>query len=142
MNRAPKRNRGASRCHEVDVATRAHELVVVGKAALGGGRHGRVHAAALGVVGLRGVDLGVGRLLVAALGFPIAELVLVSREQVNWIFATLDCSAFFVMNLAEVSILWLGGNRVGAHAMQIASISAMAAMSGSTSVRRTRRSRI
>ena len=47
-----------------------------------------------------------------------------SAIKVNWIFATLDCSAFFVMNLAEVSILWLGGNRVGAHAMQIASISA------------------
>ena len=28
------------------------------------------------------------------------------------------------MNLAEVSVIWLGGNRVGAHAMQIASISA------------------
>lgn len=47
-----------------------------------------------------------------------------SAIKVNWIFATLDCSAFFVMNLAEVSILWLGGNRAGAHAMQIASISA------------------
>ena len=47
-----------------------------------------------------------------------------SAIKVNWIFATLDCSAFFVMNLAELSILWLGGNRVGAHAMQIASISA------------------
>ena len=47
-----------------------------------------------------------------------------SAIKVNWIFATLDCSAFFIMNLAEVSILWLGGNRVGAHAMQIASISA------------------
>lgn len=47
-----------------------------------------------------------------------------SAIKVNWIFATLDCSCFFIMNLAEVAILWLGGNRVGAHAMQIASISA------------------
>ncbi len=44
--------------------------------------------------------------------------------RVNWIFATFDCSAFFIMNIAEVAILWLGGNRVGAHAMEIASISA------------------
>lgn len=43
---------------------------------------------------------------------------------VNWIFATFDCSAFFIMNIAEVAILWLGGNRVGAYAMEIASISA------------------
>ena len=44
--------------------------------------------------------------------------------RVNWIFATFDCSAFFIMNIAEVAILWLGGNRVGAWAMEIASISA------------------
>ena len=44
--------------------------------------------------------------------------------RVNWLFATLDCSAFFIMNMAEVAIIWLGGNRVGAHAMEIASISA------------------
>ena len=42
----------------------------------------------------------------------------------NWIFATFDCSAFFIMNIAEVAIFWLGGNRVGAYAMEIASISA------------------
>lgn len=47
-----------------------------------------------------------------------------SAIKVNWIFATFDCSAFFLMNMCEVAILWLGGNRVGAHAMQIASISA------------------
>lgn len=29
------------------------------------------------------------------------------------------------MNIAEVAVLWVGGNRVGAHAMQIASISAV-----------------
>ena len=44
--------------------------------------------------------------------------------KVNWIFATFDCSAFFIMNIAEVAIIWLGGNRVGAWAMEIASISA------------------
>ena len=44
--------------------------------------------------------------------------------RVNWIFATFDCSAFFIMNIAEVAILWLGGNRVGAYAMEVASISA------------------
>ena len=44
--------------------------------------------------------------------------------RVNMLFATLDCSAFLIMNLCEVAILWLGGNRVGVHAMQIASISA------------------
>ncbi|OUP10504.1 ABC transporter ATP-binding protein [Collinsella sp. An2] len=44
--------------------------------------------------------------------------------RVNWIFATFDCSSFFIMNIAEVATIWLGGNRVGAHAMEIASISA------------------
>ncbi len=48
-----------------------------------------------------------------------------SAIKVNWLFATFDCSSFFIMNLAEVSVIWLGGNRVGAHAMQIASISAV-----------------
>ncbi|HJG38020.1 ABC transporter ATP-binding protein [Enorma phocaeensis] len=47
-----------------------------------------------------------------------------SAIKVNWLFATFDCSSFFIMNLAEVSVIWLGGNRVGAHAMGIASISA------------------
>ncbi len=47
-----------------------------------------------------------------------------SAIRVNMLFATLDCSAFFIMNMAEVAIIWLGGNRVGAHAMEIASISA------------------
>ena len=44
---------------------------------------------------------------------------------VNWLFAGLDCSCFFVMNVVEVIVLWLGGNRVGVHAMEIASISAV-----------------
>lgn len=45
--------------------------------------------------------------------------------KVNLLFAGLDCSAFFFMNIAEVAVLWLGGNCVGAHAMQIASVSAV-----------------
>ncbi|MDY2777540.1 MAG: ABC transporter ATP-binding protein [Collinsella sp.] len=45
--------------------------------------------------------------------------------KVNWLFASLDCAAFFLMNLTEVAILWLGGNRVGAGAMEIGSISAV-----------------
>ena len=44
---------------------------------------------------------------------------------VNWLFAALDCSCFFIMNIVEVIVLWLGGNRVGVHAMEIASISAV-----------------
>ena len=44
---------------------------------------------------------------------------------VNWLFAGLDCSCFFIMNIVEVIVLWLGGNRVGVHAMEIASISAV-----------------
>ena len=45
--------------------------------------------------------------------------------KVNHLFVGLDSSSFFLMNIAEVAVLWVGGNRVGAHAMQIASISAM-----------------
>ena len=44
--------------------------------------------------------------------------------RVNWIFAGVDCFSFCLMNIAEVALLWLGGNRVGAHAMEIGSISA------------------
>ncbi len=44
--------------------------------------------------------------------------------KVNHLFVGLDSSSFFLMNIAEVAVLWVGGNRVGAHAMQIASISA------------------
>ena len=47
-----------------------------------------------------------------------------SAIKVNWLFATFDCSSFFIMNLAEVSVIFIVGNRVGAHAMGIASISA------------------
>ena len=45
--------------------------------------------------------------------------------KVNHLFVGLDCSAFFLMNVTESAVLWLGGDRVGAHAMQIASISAV-----------------
>lgn len=44
--------------------------------------------------------------------------------KVNWIFAGVDCFSFCLMNIAEVGIMWLGGNRVGAGAMEIGSISA------------------
>lgn len=45
--------------------------------------------------------------------------------RVNWIFAGVDCFSFCLMNIAEVLLMWLGGNRVGAHAMEIGSISAV-----------------
>lgn len=45
--------------------------------------------------------------------------------KVNWIFAGVDCFSFCLMNIAEVALLWLGGNRVGAGAMEIGSISAV-----------------
>ena len=44
--------------------------------------------------------------------------------KVNWIFAGVDCFSFCLMNIAEAALMWLGGNRVGAHAMEIGSISA------------------
>ena len=45
--------------------------------------------------------------------------------KVNWIFAGVDCFSFCLMNIAEVLLMWLGGSRVGAHAMEIGSISAV-----------------
>ncbi|MCH4083465.1 MAG: ABC transporter ATP-binding protein/permease [Olsenella sp.] len=45
--------------------------------------------------------------------------------RVNMVFATADCATFFLMNLVEVLVIWLGADRVGAHAMQIGSISAL-----------------
>lgn len=45
--------------------------------------------------------------------------------KVNWIFAGVDCFSFCLMNIAEVALLWLGGNRVGVHAMEIGSITAV-----------------
>ena len=45
--------------------------------------------------------------------------------KVSWIFAGVDCFSFCLMNIAEVLLMWLGGNRVGAHAMEIGNISAV-----------------
>ncbi len=44
---------------------------------------------------------------------------------VNLVFATADCMTFFLMNVVEVLVVWLGADRVGVHAMQIGSISAL-----------------
>ena len=48
-----------------------------------------------------------------------------SAIKVNYLFAGLDCSSFFIVNATEALILWLGGDRVGAYAMSIASVSAV-----------------
>ncbi len=45
--------------------------------------------------------------------------------RVNYVFATTDLMTFFLMNGVESLIMWLGADRVGAHAMQIGSISAL-----------------
>lgn len=45
--------------------------------------------------------------------------------RVNLIFASVDCLSFCAMNISEVLFIWLGGNRVGAYAMEIGSISAV-----------------
>ena len=45
--------------------------------------------------------------------------------RVNMIFSIADCSTFFLMNIVEVLLMWLGADRVGVHAMQIGSISAL-----------------
>lgn len=45
--------------------------------------------------------------------------------RVNLMFSTADSMTFFLMNSVEVLIIWLGANRVGAHAMQIGSITAL-----------------
>lgn len=49
----------------------------------------------------------------------------VNAIKVNHLFVGLDSSSFFLMNIAEVAVLWVGGNRAGVHAMQIGSISAV-----------------
>ena len=41
------------------------------------------------------------------------------------VFAATDTLAFFLMNAVESLVMWLGANRVGVHAMQIGSISAI-----------------
>lgn len=45
--------------------------------------------------------------------------------QTNYLFAFLDCFSFFVINLVIVAILWAGGNRIGAGAMEIGDITAL-----------------
>ena len=45
--------------------------------------------------------------------------------RVNLMFATADSMTFFLMNGAESLIIWLGADRVGAHAMMIGSITAL-----------------
>lgn len=44
---------------------------------------------------------------------------------VNVVFALTDSITFFLMNAVEAAIMWAGADRVGAHAMQIGSISAL-----------------
>ena len=48
-----------------------------------------------------------------------------SAIRVNLVFAVADCMTFFLMNVVEVLVIWMGADRVGAHAMQIGSISAL-----------------
>ena len=45
--------------------------------------------------------------------------------RVNVVFALTDSITFFLMNAVESAIMWVGADRVGAHAMQIGSISAL-----------------
>ena len=45
--------------------------------------------------------------------------------RVNMVFAATDTLTFFLMNAVESLVMWLGANRVGMHAMQIGSISAL-----------------
>lgn len=45
--------------------------------------------------------------------------------QTNYLFAFLDCFSFFVINIVIVAILWAGGNRIGAGAMEIGDITAL-----------------
>ena len=45
--------------------------------------------------------------------------------RVNIVFALTDSMTFFLMNVVEAAIMWAGADRVGAHAMQIGSISAL-----------------
>ena len=48
-----------------------------------------------------------------------------SAIRVNLVFAVTDSMTFFLMNAVEAAIMWVGADRVGAHAMQIGSISAL-----------------
>ena len=48
-----------------------------------------------------------------------------SAIRVNMVFTLADSITFFLANGVEVLIIWVGANRVGAHAMQIGSITAL-----------------
>ncbi|NMM94780.1 ABC transporter ATP-binding protein [Bifidobacterium oedipodis] len=48
-----------------------------------------------------------------------------SAIRVNTLFAGLDSFTFFLMNIVIVIVMWLGGDRVGVHAMQIGDITAL-----------------
>jgi ATP-binding cassette subfamily B multidrug efflux pump len=48
-----------------------------------------------------------------------------SAIRVNMVFAVADSSTFFLMNVVEVLIVWMGADRVAMQAMQIGSISAL-----------------
>ena len=45
--------------------------------------------------------------------------------RVNMLFSIVDCATFFLMNVVEALVMWMGADRVGAGAMQIGSISAL-----------------
>ncbi len=45
--------------------------------------------------------------------------------RVNYLFAGLDSFTFFLMNIAIVLVIWIGGDRVGVHAMEIGDITAL-----------------
>lgn len=45
--------------------------------------------------------------------------------RVNMLFSIVDCATFFLMNVIEALVMWMGADRVGAGAMQIGSISAL-----------------
>ena len=48
-----------------------------------------------------------------------------SAIHVNLLFAGLDSFSFFFINIIIVAVMWVGGDRVGAHAMQIGDITAL-----------------
>lgn len=48
-----------------------------------------------------------------------------SAIKVNLMFAGLDSLSFFFINIVIVVVIWIGGDRVGAHAMQIGDITAL-----------------
>ena len=49
----------------------------------------------------------------------------VTSVSANLLFAGLESTAFFVINICIVAILWLGGNRIGAGFMEIGDITAL-----------------